>query len=173
MVNGPRDYYRRLEGYLWRLLDGAEVLLPDGGDAPMRHVYGEDVARAVAAMLCDPRTFGQAYNLAQDEAPTLREVLEHLAAQVGAPAKLVPVSSEAVLAAGLTLKRVSPFSQRWMSFVDPSRAKRELGFAHTPLREYLDRVVAAFLAYPGSDRPDGYSDRRREVELARSVMRNG
>ena len=31
MVNGERDYYRRVEGYLWRLLDGGPLLLPDGG----------------------------------------------------------------------------------------------------------------------------------------------
>jgi alkylation response protein AidB-like acyl-CoA dehydrogenase len=30
-------------------VDGAEVLLPDGGETPMRHVYSEDVARAVDA----------------------------------------------------------------------------------------------------------------------------
>ena len=31
MVNGQRDYYRRIESYLWRLLDGSPILLPDGG----------------------------------------------------------------------------------------------------------------------------------------------
>lgn len=172
MVNGSRDYYRRIEGYLWRLLDGAEVLLPDGGATPMRHVYGEDVARAVAGMLGDERTFGQAYNLAQDETPTLRELLERMAWRVGAPAKLVAVTAAAMTAEGLSLKRVSPFSQRWMSEIDPTRAKADLGFVHTPLWEYVDRVVASFLAYPPDDRPEGYAERQREIELARRVMRD-
>jgi nucleoside-diphosphate-sugar epimerase len=173
MVNGPRDSQRRVESYLWRLLDGAEVLLPDGGAQPMRHVYSEDVARALAAMLGDERTFGQAYNLAQDETPTLREVLERMAWRVGAPAKLVAVSAAAIEAEGLALRQVSPFSARWMSDLDATRAKVELGFVHTPLWEYLDRTVSAFLAYPPADRPEGYSERRREVELARRVLRDG
>ena len=33
MVSGERDHFRRLERYLWRMLDGGPVLLPDGGDA--------------------------------------------------------------------------------------------------------------------------------------------
>lgn len=173
MVNGPRDYYRRIEGYLWRLLDGAEVLLPDGGDAPMRHVYSEDVARAVAGMLCNERTYGQAYNLAQDEAPTLRNLLEHMAWRVGAAPKLVPVTAAEVEAEGLSMKAVSPFSLRWMSSLDPTRAKTELAFVHTPVWEYVDRVVAAFLAHPPGDRPEGYAGRLREIDLARRVMREG
>ena len=173
MVNGPRDPDRRLEGYLWRLLDGAEVLLPDGGEAPLRHVYSEDVARAIAAMLGDERTYGQAYNLTQDETPTLRDLLERMAWRVGAPAKLVSVTAAEMEAEGLSLRGVSPFSARWSSFMDPTKAKAELGFVHTPLWEYLDRVVAAFLAHPPGDRPEGYAGRAREVELARRVVRGG
>jgi nucleoside-diphosphate-sugar epimerase len=72
VVNGPRDNQRRMESYLWRLVDGAEVLLPDGGETPMRHVYSEDVARAVAAMLGDARTHGQARVIAGHGVPRPR-----------------------------------------------------------------------------------------------------
>jgi nucleoside-diphosphate-sugar epimerase len=48
MVNGERDHYRRIESYLWRLLDGGPVLLPDGGASLCRHVYGGEVARAIS-----------------------------------------------------------------------------------------------------------------------------
>lgn len=174
MVNGARDHHRRMESYLWRLLDGGEVLVPDGGDAPTRHVYSEDVARAVAAMLGDERTYGRAYNLAQRETPTVRALVEGMAERVGASPKLVSVATERVEAAGLSVRELSPFSQRrWMSFLDPSRAEAELGFAHTPLWQYVDRVVSAFLAHPPSDRPEGYEKRRTEVELAREVLRDG
>ena len=130
-------------------------------------------------MLCNERTYGQAYNLTQDETPTLREVLERMAWRVGAPAKLAAVSSAEIEAEGLSMRAVSPFSPRWMSFMDPTKAKAELdaivelGFVHTPLWEYVDRVVTAFLAHPPEDRPEGYSERRREIDLARRVMRNG
>ena len=51
-----------------------------------------------------------------------------------------------------------------MSFLDPTRARAELGFRHEPLEIYLGKIVASFLAHPPSDRPEGYA--RRDVERA-------
>jgi nucleoside-diphosphate-sugar epimerase len=110
VINGERDHTRRLEGYLWRLLDGGPVLLPDGGTHRLRHVYGRDVSRTIAGLLGQPRTFGQAYNLCQDEMPTLAELVEMLAGLLGAAPRLCPVARAAVEAAGLDPVRVSPFS---------------------------------------------------------------
>src|SRR5688572_14412336 len=39
MVDGERDHQRRLEAYLWRILDGGPVLVPAGDNRPVRHVY--------------------------------------------------------------------------------------------------------------------------------------
>ncbi len=168
MVNGERDYHRRIEGYLWRLLDGDPLLLPDGGRTPTRHVYSGAVARAIARILGNPTTFGQAYNLAQDETPTLAEILAVLGEILGAAARFVEVPSARIVSAGLDLVRVSPFSGRWMSFLDPTRAKAELGFRHDPLRHYLEKIVASFLAHPPAEAPEGYRAlRSREVDLAR------
>ena len=166
MVNGERDYHRRLEGYLWRLLDGGPLVLPDGGERPVRHVYGAAVARATASLLGRPETFGRAYNLAQDETPTLRDILTICAELVGAPPRLVSVPAAEIEAAGLEPVSISPFSGRWMSFLDPARAKAELGFRHEPLREYLGRIVAAFLAQLPAAPPAGYARRADEVALA-------
>lgn len=170
MVNGERDYHRRIEGYLWRLLDGDPVLLPDGGREPTRHVYSGAVARAVLRVLGNPGTFGRAYNLAQDEAPTLVEILTTLAEILGASARFVEVASDRISAAGLDVVGVSPFSGRWMSFLDPTRARNELGFRHDPLRQYLEKIVASFLAHPPAEAPPSYlAMRSREVGLARSL----
>jgi nucleoside-diphosphate-sugar epimerase len=165
MVNGERDHLRRLEGYLWRILDGGPVLVPDGGERPMRHVYSGSAVKTITGLLGDSRTFGRAYNLAQDETPTLVELLTRLAGLLGAPARLHAVPAAKIVEAGLVPVRVSPFSGRWMSFVDPSRAKQELGFRHEPLASYLDKIVAAFLARPPHDTPPGYADRAREKVL--------
>ncbi len=166
MVNGERDHLRRLEGYLWRLLDGGPVLLPDGGARPTRHVYSGSVARAILGLLGAERTFGQAYNLAQDETPTLGELLALLAERLGAPVRLVPVPAAEIREAGLEPVRLSPFSGRWMSFLDPSRARAELGFRHEALAAYLDKIVTTFLANPPEDRPPGYATRAAEIALA-------
>lgn len=166
MVNGERDHLRRLESYLWRLLDGGPVLLPDGGEHRTRHVYSGAVARAIVDLLGRSETFGQAYNLAQEETPTLGELLAVVADLLGAPARLVPVPRERLVAAGLDPVHVSPFSGRWMSFLDPGRAKAELGFRHEPLREYLGRIVSSFLAHPPAEPPESYSRRPDERALA-------
>jgi nucleoside-diphosphate-sugar epimerase len=167
MVNGERDHFRRLERYLWRMLDGGPVLLPGGGDRATRHVYSGSVVKAILALLGRADTHGQAYNLAQDETPTLRELLTLAAERLGAPTRLVDVPAERVRAAGLDPLALSPFSGAWMSFLDPSRAKAELGFRHEPLGSYLDKIVTTFLAHPRADPPPGYGHRAAEIVLAR------
>jgi nucleoside-diphosphate-sugar epimerase len=167
MVNGERDHFRRLERYLWRMLDGGPVLLPGGGDRATRHVYSGSVVKAILALLGRADTHGQAYNLAQDETPTLRELLTLAAERLGAPTRLVDVPAERVRAAGLDPLALSPFSGAWMSFLDPSRAKAELGFRHEPLGSYLDKIVTTFLAHPRADPPPGYEHRAAEIALAR------
>ena len=171
MVNGERDHFRRLERYLWRMLDGGPVLLPDGGDPVTRHVYSGSVVKAILALLGRVDTHGQAYNLAQDETPTLGELLTLVAERLGAPARLVDVPAERVRAAGLDPLLLSPFSGHWMSFLDPTRAKEELGFRHEPLGSYLDKIVTSFLAHPRPDPPPGYESRVVEVALARERHR--
>jgi nucleoside-diphosphate-sugar epimerase len=122
--------------------------------------------KATLGLLGDERTFGRAYNLAQDETPTLVELLTEVAALLGAPARLQPAPASTLVDAGLEPARISPFSGRWMSFLDPSRAKAELGFRHEPLGSYLGKIVAAFLARPPRDTPPGYAERANERALA-------
>jgi nucleoside-diphosphate-sugar epimerase len=166
MVNGERDHFRRIDRYLWRMLDGGPILLPGGGDGRTRHVYSGSVAKAIIALLGRPDTFGEAYNLAQDETPTLREMLTIVAERLGAKPRLVDVPPDRVRAAGLDPLLLSPFSGSWMSFLDPSRAKAELGFRHEPLASYLDKIVTAFLAHPRPEPPPGYEHRAAELRLA-------
>ena len=166
MVNGELDYLRRMEAYLWRLLDGGPVLVPDGGTHPVRHVYGGEVARFLVEALGRSETFGEAYNLAQEETPSLRDLLDRLRRLLGSRAALVDVPASTLAAGGADLLSVSPFSGRWMSFLDPARARDELGFRHEPLDAYLGKIVASFLAHAPSTPPEGYRFRDIERRLA-------
>jgi len=169
MVDGERDHQRRLEAYLWRILDGGPVLIPDGGEKPVRHVYAGAVVRAIVELLGRSDSFGRAFNLSQDEMPKLPEFVTLLADLLGAPARPVAVSSERIQGAGLEPRAVSPFSVRWMSCLDPSLAKAELGFRHEPLAEYAGRIVASFLAHPPLAPPPSYARRADELALAASL----
>jgi nucleoside-diphosphate-sugar epimerase len=169
IIYGERDHSRRLEGYLWRLLDGGPLLVPDGGTHRVRHVYAGEVVRLIVSLLRREGTFGQAYNVCQQEAPALVEYLGLLADLIGARARLVPVSRDVLQEAGLDPLAVSPFSGRWMSLLDPSRAREELAFTHRPMVECLRSVVSSFLAHPPVDKPPRYAGRSREQELARRL----
>jgi nucleoside-diphosphate-sugar epimerase len=166
MVSGERDHYRRVERYLWRLMDGGPLILPGGGGHQTRHVYSGSVVKAILGLLGNAKTIGRAYNLAQDETPTLVELLATLASLLGVRPRFVDVSREALTAAGLDPLLLSPFSGRWMSFIDPSLAKAELGFRHEPLASYLDKIVTTFLAHSPQSPPPGYERRATELRVA-------
>jgi nucleoside-diphosphate-sugar epimerase len=145
------------------------VLVPDDDAHRVRHVAGDEVARFLCEQLGHRATFGEAYNLAQEETPTLLELLGSLKTLLGSRAPLVPVPAERLRAAGLVPVEVSPFSGRWMSFLDPGRAARDLGFRHGPLERTLHAAVSSFLANPPADRPAGYARRADELRLAREA----
>jgi nucleoside-diphosphate-sugar epimerase len=166
MVNGERDYYRRLESYLWRVLDGGPVLVPEGGGHQVRHIYGWDVVEAISGLLGNSDTFGQAYNLCQEDTPTLREVVSLIAEAAGAPDRGLAVVEGALQAAGLSALQVSPFSGRWMSCLDPTKACKELGFDPEPMADYVPKIVRAHLAFPCTNPPDNYRSRPAELSLA-------
>lgn len=167
VVNGELDPGRRLESYLWRILDGGPVLLPDAGATRIRQVYCGDVVKALASLLGRADTFGRAYNLSQEEEPTVREVVALLASLVGAPDRSQAVDAVTLSKAGLSETAISPFSGRWSSRLDASRAKAELGFRPEPLVRYLDKIVVSVLSHPLPEPPEDYAHRALEVELGR------
>jgi nucleoside-diphosphate-sugar epimerase len=169
VVNGERDHTRRLESYLWRLLDGGPILLPDGGPQRLRHVYADDVVRVIESILGRASTFGRAFNVCQEESPTLRELVGRLAAIVGARPRIMDVSARQLAAANLTARAISPFSSGWISHLDPSRARAELGFRATPLDHALSSIVASFLAHLGEPPAHRYGTRPQELALAREL----
>jgi nucleoside-diphosphate-sugar epimerase len=168
MVNGEGDPKRRIEAYLWRLLDGGPLLLPAAG-AVARHVYRGAVVDVVARLVEGAPAAGQVYNLAQAELPTVRQLVELVAARVGARAELIEAPAARLEGAGLSVRAASPFSSRWMSLVEPARAVAELGFAHPPLSHYLDSIVASLLAAWPAEPPEGYRQRGGELALAREL----
>jgi hypothetical protein len=89
-----------------------------------------------------------------------------LAGILGARPALIPVSETVLAAHGLEAREISPFSGKWMSRLDPTRARTELGFRHEPLEDYLGKIVASFLAHPPGSPTDDYRHRPMELQIA-------
>jgi nucleoside-diphosphate-sugar epimerase len=161
MVHSERDHYGRVHGYLLRLLDGGPILLPDGPDLPVRHVYGADVAAATDRVIRSELGKGRAFNVGQSETLTLHEFLGMLARIAGRELRTVRLPRDVLDGEGL-IPACSPFSGRWMSSLDNRRGREELGLAYTPAAEYLPRLVRHYLSH---DVPPPASYARRADEL--------
>jgi nucleoside-diphosphate-sugar epimerase len=166
MVNSERDHYDRIYGYFLRLQDGGPILMPEGDGLPLRHVYGDDVTQAILRLVEGDLGKGRAYNIGQDETFSLEQFLELLAELMHRPLNLVRVSREELEREGL-LRDCSPFSGLWMSSLENTRSKEELGMAYTPVRAYLKKLVSYYQAVPAR-KIEGYSRRAKEMEMWQS-----
>lgn len=166
VVQGPRDAKLRLLAYIRRILDGGPLLvLDEDRERPIRHLYVKDFAACVCALLAGGAGPGETYNLSMDDdAVTLPIFLSELGRALGRRTELRPVPASKLRAAGLDPAQVSPLSGSWTSFLDPSRAKRELGFRPTPWKEWLAETVRWYMSEVKSD-PPGYELRARELDL--------
>lgn len=164
MVHSERDHYGRIYGYFLRLGDGGPILLPSGPRLPVRHIYVEDVVRAIVRVLSPGPWTGRAYHISQDETLSLDEFLRLLAELAGYPLRTVTID-RALLEAQQLLPGCSPFSGLWMSELNNGRSKTELGLSYTPVRLYLDKLVN-YYRLAGLPAPAGYQRRADELKLA-------
>jgi nucleoside-diphosphate-sugar epimerase len=166
MVNSERDHFDRIYGYFLRLKDDGPILVPEGTDLPVRHVYGDDVVQAIRRLTTGEIGKGRAYNIAQDDTLTLEQFLELLAETVHRTLKIVRVPREKLEHEGL-LPECSPFSGQWMSSIENARSKAELGMQYTPMSSYVKKLVSYYQAIP-TKKIEGYAQRERELKLAES-----
>ncbi len=165
MVNSERDHYNRTYAYFLRLQDGGPILVPSTPNFRLRHIYGQDVVTACLRLIDTGTGKGSAYNISQEETVSLDEFLELLARLMGqeAPPTIVRLRRDLLEANGF-LPDCSPFSERWMSELDNTLSKSELGMTYTPLAEYLARIVRYYHETPPPP-PAGYRRRRAELLL--------
>jgi nucleoside-diphosphate-sugar epimerase len=164
MVNSERDHFYRIYSYLRRLRDGGPILIPAEPGLPLRHVYGEDVVKAILIVIEKEVSQGRAFNISQDETLSLEQFLSLLAEMAGHALKLAPLPRQ-VLEEHQLLPACSPFSGSWMSELDNQRSKMELSLYYTPLLTYLQRLVGYYQAHPPPP-PPGYERRQEEIKLA-------
>lgn len=165
ILQGEGDGTLRLWAWIERLLDGGPVLLPEGGERPIRHLAADDLAAAIVRLARGEAPRHEAYNLAQSDVVTLRAFLERVGAAAGVKPKFVDVSWPEIRAAGIDADAL-PYAGRWSSVLDPARAAGEWGLVGAPTDEYLPRVVRWHLEHRPEHSHRGYAQRPRELELA-------
>jgi nucleoside-diphosphate-sugar epimerase len=163
MVNSERDHFNRLYAYVLRLKDGGPILAPSTPNYPLRHVYGKDVVGTILRLIETGGGKGKAYNVSQDETISLDHFLALVADIMGVELNVVRVKRDVLEANGF-LPDCSPFSERWMSELDNTLSKTELGMTYMPIRTYLEKIVTYYNETP-PPLPVGYKRRRAELLL--------
>ncbi|MCU0465199.1 MAG: NAD-dependent epimerase/dehydratase family protein [Anaerolineae bacterium] len=164
MVHSARDQFLRLYSYVLRLRDGGPILVPDQPNHPIRHIYALDVVKAITSLIETGKGKGSAYNVSQDETLPISGFLAKLGEAVGVEPRIVTVPRERLVSDGF-LPDCSPFSDVWMSELDNTRSKTELGMAYTPMSQYLSQIVEELTALKPTA-PAGYRRRNGERTLA-------
>jgi nucleoside-diphosphate-sugar epimerase len=168
MVNSERDPFRRLYSYIIRLLDGGGILVPETPNYALRHIYGGDVVRVLEQLVESMQGLGRAFNISQEETVSLDEFLGILGEHLGVSPQIIRVKRSLLEANGF-LPDCSPFSERWMSELDNTRSKEELGVEYTPLHDYLGVLVKHYHDNKPMP-PVGYKRRPAELQLAEEVL---
>jgi nucleoside-diphosphate-sugar epimerase len=143
MIVGPHDYTARADAYLGRLLSGGPIILPEGGLNAWGFLWVEDVAKVIASNLGNQASVGHAYNLAQREALSLRQLIETAASMLGRQPQIVSLPSAWLEAVGVGTS-FSPYSHDQDILLDCRRAERDLLFKPTPTLTWVEDLVKDF-----------------------------
>lgn len=170
VVVGPNDYTRRADAYLERLASGGPLLLPEGGLNSWGFLWADDAAEVIAGSLGKGSSFGRAFNLAQREALTLRQLVERAAVILGREVQIVSLPADWLRAVGLGTG-FSPFSHDRDILLDCRAAEEDLLFHPTSPDVWVDLLVRDFRhRWDGTLRAFA-SSRQFEITLAREVAR--
>jgi len=168
-VQGEGDTSLRLWAYLERMLDDGPLLLPDGGQRPVRFFYAGDLAMALERIGTARQLAHDAYNVASPDILPLRAFLERVAALARLEPRFVDVSWADYRAAGLDSSYL-PYASHWASVLDPTRAEAELGIVCSRSDDYLPPVVRWHMEHRPKASHEGYSQRAAERALASRLV---
>jgi len=157
----PGPIYGPADRRLLKLIGGVarrRFLLLGSGKPHFQMVYVDDLVEGLRLAAETPEAVGRTYILTGEEAPTLRELVQEIAAIARVPAPRVRLPVWPFWLAGALCEAVCvpfgvepPIYRRRVKFFtnnrwfDISRARTELGFApRMPLREGLRRTLDSY-----------------------------
>jgi nucleoside-diphosphate-sugar epimerase len=139
VVYGPYDYTERFDYWIDRVLNHDRVVVPGDGTNVWHQVYVKDVASALR-LVAEEGTAGEAYNVGDDHAPTLREWVELLAETADTDVEIVTAGARELSTADIELDDF-PVYRTYPHLLDTTKV-RALGYRSTPHDEALEATVA-------------------------------
>lgn len=165
IVLGPEDVTLRGYFYFQRLMDGKPLILSNGGVQSFRLAYSQDLAKGYLLAMNSEQAAGQAYNIAQGEVVTLKNMVDLSAEALGVEANIVNIPSDVFTQTEFEYPETYGPMINFM--LDNSKAEQELGYTHTPFKDWISETVLWYRdEYQGKDSP-GYEQRDREVKFAK------
>jgi len=149
---GPDDPTGRFAWWLWRILDGKPILLPDGGKHAVQLGFSLDLATFILDCTTNRGTPRQVFNYAQPELPRWGYFLEVMAAAAGRKLNAVPVPSEFLHRhSGLPWHEwgYAPFCDLNIS-MSLWKAEQIVGLPGTPLAEWVKLTTEWYLTHPAA-----------------------
>lgn len=162
MIHGEDDPRGRIRAYVQRLVSGGPLVVPLEPSPRIRPIHAGRVVEVVAGLVESGGGVGGAFNLAQGEEWSHRELVEWIAERLGVEPEIASLPRSELLAAGV-FPGCAPLAHPWMSSLDPTRAERELGFRPGGFGDWLPDVVDRLREIPPPDVFEGV--RAREIAL--------
>ncbi len=145
ILYGPYNYAPRESVYIQMLLQNHALPKYTDADGRFQFVYVKDAAEAVLRCIGNEKTYGQAYNLCQDEILTYDKfftVLKEAAGEDTAGLQEIPLTVEDALAQGVPVP--FPATVAETELCDNTKSKAELGMQYICLEEGMRRTYRAF-----------------------------
>lgn len=146
ILYGPYNYAPRESVYIQMLLQNHALPRFTDADGQFQFVYVKDAASAVLNCLGNERTYGQAYNLCQDQVITYESFFAALR-KAAEPEDLeglaeVPLTVAEAVAQGVPVP--FPATAAEIHLCDNTKGKTELGMVYTEFEEGMRRTYKAF-----------------------------
>ena len=162
-VVGPGHLENHAFWYMARLLSGGPILLSDGGVRNLQFTFVNDLAKAYVLAAKITKSNRRTYNIAQRETTSLSDFINESALNLGIKPDYVPAPSRWLGSLG------GPFTKITSTFLDVSRATKELGLKPSPFKNFIRITAQWFRDYPlhESDLKLLLSNRKTEIHLCR------
>lgn len=142
ILYGPYNYAPRESAYIQMMVQ--QQILPriTDADGQFQLVYVKDGVEAIQRCLCNPQTYGKAYNICMGEPTTYNSLADMLLRVCDRPVRELPMTVEQAERQGIPL----PFAvrQQETELYDNAKSLRELGLVYTSLEEGMGKTYRAF-----------------------------